>query len=312
MRGATVVTQTRVEPGREAAFTSWQAATSAVVAGFPGFMKQSVVPPAPPKQVDWVILQSFRDRQAAVAWLQSDTRRQRLEEAAGLLAGFDDVHVIDDEGAGVLPAPVSVVISTRLRPGQEAAYRTWERRIAAAQAQAPGFQGYRLEPPIPGVQADWVAILRFDTDAHLQGWMDAPLRQKLLQQAAAFTDAFHIRIVRTGFDQWFPSAAPGAPAAPMWQQNMLVLLMLYPVVFLFGLWVQTPLLMGRLGLSFPMALFVGNIVGVLLLNVLVPWISRRFDWWLNPRAGQAWQVRAAGTALVIGLYGVLLAAFKAV
>jgi len=157
-----------------------------------------------------------------------------------------------------------------------------------------------------------VAILRFDTDANLQAWMDAPLRQKLLQQAAAFTDAFHIRIVKTGFDQWFPPAAPGTPAAPMWQQNMLVLLMLYPVVFLFGLWVQTPLLMGRLGLSFPVALFAGNITGVLLLNFLVPCIGRRFNWWLNPRAGQAWQVRAAGTALVIGLYGVLLAAFKAV
>ncbi len=117
MRGATVVTQTRVGLGQETAFASWQAATSGIVAGFPGFVKQSVMPPAPPEQVDWVILQSFRDRAAAVAWLQSGARRQRLEEAAGLLAGFDDVHAIDDEGSGVLPAPVSVVISTRTRPG---------------------------------------------------------------------------------------------------------------------------------------------------------------------------------------------------
>jgi len=42
--------------------------------------------------------------------------------------------------------------------------------------------------------------------------------------------------------------------------------MLYPVVFLFGHYVQTPLLMGRIGLPFWAALFIGNIAGVVLLN----------------------------------------------
>ena len=77
------------------------------------------------------------------------------------------------------------MISTRIKPGQEAAYRQWEQRIAAAQARAPGFQGYRLEPPIPGVQDHWVVILRFDTDANLQAWLDSPERQKLLHEADA-------------------------------------------------------------------------------------------------------------------------------
>ena len=47
---------------------------------------------------------------------------------------------------------------------------------------------------------------------------------------------------------------------------MIVLLLLYPVVFLFGAWVQTPLLMERAGLPFWLALFIGNVVSVLLLN----------------------------------------------
>jgi antibiotic biosynthesis monooxygenase (ABM) superfamily enzyme len=307
--GTTIVTQTRVKPGEETAFTDWQAGTSAVVAGFPGFVRQSVMPPAPPEQVDWVILQSFQDREKAVAWLQSDARQQRLAGVAKLLAGFDDVHVISDDSSGVLPAPVSVVISTRIKPGQEAAYRRWEQRIAAAQSQAPGFQGYRLEPPIPGVQADWVAILRFDTDANLQVWMNAPVRQRLLQEAAGFTEAFHSRTVKTGFDQWFRLAANDTPGVAVWQQNMLVLLMLYPVVFLFGLWVQTPLLMGRLGLSFPVALFIGNVVSVLLLNFLVPWVSGRFEWWLRPAKAATARARIAGTLVVIGLYGLMLVIF---
>ena len=105
-----------------------------------------------------------------------------MQGAAPMLVGRDDVHIVNDGGAGVLPAPVSVVISTRIKPGQEAAYRAWEQRIAAAQSKAPGFQGYRFEPPIPGVQEDWLAILRFDSEANLQAWLDSPERQKLLQE----------------------------------------------------------------------------------------------------------------------------------
>ena len=69
--------------------------------------------------------------------------------------------------------------------------------------------------------------------------------------------------MRTGFDQWFPVAAAGTAPPAAWKQNMLVLLLLYPVVFLFGLLVQTPLLTGRAGLPFAVALFIGNVVSVL-------------------------------------------------
>jgi antibiotic biosynthesis monooxygenase (ABM) superfamily enzyme len=126
-----------------------------------------------------------------------------------MLVGRDDVHIVNDGDAGVLPSPASVVISTRIKPGQELAYRAWEQRIAAAQSKAPGFQGYRFDPPVPGVQDDWLAILRFDTETNLQAWLDSPERQKLLQDASPFTEEFHARIVRTGFDQWFPVPAGG-------------------------------------------------------------------------------------------------------
>ena len=170
------------------------------------------MPPSPPAQVDWVILQRFASTEAAVAWLNSAQRLKRVEDAAPMLVGSDDVHIVNDGGAGVLPSPVSAVISTRIKPGQEAAYRAWEQRIAAAQSKAKGFQGYRFEPPVPGVQEDWLAILRFDTEANLQAWLDSPERRKLLEDAKPFTEEFHARIARTGFDQWFPVPAGGRPS----------------------------------------------------------------------------------------------------
>jgi antibiotic biosynthesis monooxygenase (ABM) superfamily enzyme len=309
-RGVTIVTQTRVRPGDEKSFAAWQQDIGAAIACFPGFIEQTIMPPSPPTQLDWVILQRFTTSELAIAWLNSKERVERVAGAREMLIGLDDVHLVKDGASGVLPAPVSVVISTRIRPGGEAAYRAWEQRIAAAQSSAPGFQGYRFEPPIPNVQDDWLAILRFDSEANLQAWLDSPERHKLLDEAKAFTEEFHARIARTGFEQWFPASAGGAERPAAWKQNMLVLLMLYPVVFLFGTFVQTPLLSVRAGLPFATALFVGNAVSVLLLNFLVPWTSDRFAWWLRPAKGKKGLIEIAGAALVIALWAAMVVAFS--
>ncbi|HXO91547.1 MAG TPA: antibiotic biosynthesis monooxygenase [Stellaceae bacterium] len=306
----TLVTQTRVREGMAEQFGQWQSTISAAAAEFPGFITQSVLPPNPPLQVDWVIQQRFANVDAASAWLRSERRTRLLDAGQPMLAGHDDVHLVRDSTTGVRPAPVSAVISSRVRPGQEAAFRAWEQRIAIAQAKSAGFQGYRFEPPIPGVQDDWLAILRFDTERNLQAWLDSPERKKLLQEAAPFLEEFHARVVRTGFEQWFPSAADGTSAPAVWKMNMLVLLLLYPIVFLFGAWVQTPLLMGKGGLPFWLALFIGNVVSVLLLNWLVPWTSRGFGWWLAPTRNAGGRTSLAGAGLIVLLYAGWLLLFS--
>jgi uncharacterized protein len=307
-RGVTIVTQTRVRPGDEDAFREWQKDTSESVDRFPGFVEQTVMPPSPPAQLDWVILQRFTDAPAASAWLNSKERLERVASAEPMLIGRDDVHLVRDGESGVLPSPVSAVISTRIKPGCEAAYRAWERRIAAAQAKSPGFQGYRFEPPVAGVQEDWLAILRFDSEANLQAWLDSPERQRLLEEAKPFTEEFHARIARSGFDQWF--RLPSGPMPAVWKQNMIVLLLLYPIVFLFSYFVQTPILLGKVGLAFAVALFVGNVVSTILLNYFVPWTSERLSWWLQPAGGNTRRIDIAGAMLVIALYAGLVLVFS--
>jgi uncharacterized protein len=303
----TIVTQTRARDESSQDFARWQSQISAAAAASPGFIEQSVLPPNPPSQADWVILQRFADVEAATAWLHSEQRLQLVSAAQPMLAGPVDLHLVRDSGAGILPAPVSAVISTRIKPGQEGAYRKWEQRIAAAQAKAAGFQGYRFEPPVPGVQDDWLAILRFDTEPHLQAWLESPARLKLLEEAAGFTEEYHARVVRTGFEQWF--AAGGSASAPAWKQIMVVLLLLYPVVFLFGIWVQNPFLIKAAKLPFPLALFIGNVVSVTLLNYLVPWVSRLLLWWLSPKAEKRVQIAFAGAVLILALYAACIGVF---
>jgi len=305
----TVVTQTRARDDKAVAFFAWQKNISEVVSRRPGFIKQTVIPPSPPVQLDWVILQRFADRDSALAWLNSADRKRLVAEAGDMLVGQDDVHLLRDDTQAAA-APVSAVISTRIKAGQEDAYRRWEQKIAVVQAQAPGFQGYRFEEPVPGVQDDWLAILKFDSEEHLQAWFDSPERKKLVDESADFTDEYHTRIVRTGFDQWFQvgGAQDHSPAA--WKQNMLVLMMLYPVVFLFSLIVAHPVLDMDLHLPFWLVLFIGNIASVLLLSRLVPWASRRLEWWLQPDAHDARRTNILGAGLVVAIYAICLAAFS--
>ena len=301
----TIITQTTVRPDSMAAFEVWQTETNRIIATFPGFLHQTLLPPSPPAQDYWVVLQRFSDSTTAIGWLNSPQRLERLTMVQPLLTGRADVHVVRGMADAPASAPVSAIMSTRVKPGCEPAYRAWEQKIAVAQTAAKGLVGYRFEPPIPGVQADWLTILRFDTQDNLQLWLDSPIRRQILAEAEPLTEGFDYRITRSGFDQWFPIAAANGSAPPVWKQNMVVLLMLFPVVFLFGHFVQVPILQGRLGIPFAVALLVGNAVSIGLLNWLVPWASNRFRWWLSPAAAS--HARTVTGAAIIGLVLTVLA-----
>ena len=305
----TIVTQTRVDPAHDGDFGRWQQRVTDTVAGFPGFIDHRVMPPAPPLQADWVIVQRFASVEAAKAWLGSRERQQLLDQVYPWLVGQDDIHLIEGDDSAPQSSSVSAVISTKIEPGQEDAYKAWSHRIAAAQAHYPGFQGFKINPPIPGVQDDWVTILQFDSEPHLNAWLTSPERQKLLQEASAFTSETHARTVRSGFSQWF-QVSGGAAHAPAWKQNMLTLSMLYPVVFLFGFFVQTPLLVRTWGWPFWLALFVGNVASVTILNWLVPWIVKRFAWWLQPAGTNTERQNLVGAAAVVAIYALSLLIFS--
>jgi antibiotic biosynthesis monooxygenase (ABM) superfamily enzyme len=297
-RSVSIVTQTRVRPEHNEEFARWQGETSSAISRFPGFLEQQLLPPNPPLQVDWVILQRFASLVDAQRWLGSAERQKRIAGAAQMLVGQDDVHIVQDEAEGIRPAPVSTIISTRVKPGKEAEYRAWVRRIAAEQSKAPGLQGYRFEPPVPGVQQHFIAILRFDTEANLRAWLESPVRQALLKEAEPLTEETHARIASSGFEQWFRDASPGDAPLPVWKMDMLVLLMLYPIVMLFGYFIGTPLLDRELHLPFAVSLFLGNIASVFLTGFLVPWIAGRFGWWLRPAPGRELRTNLLGAAFI--------------
>ena len=106
----TLVTQTRVTPEHAADFAKWQQRVNDAISEFPGFVDHQIIPPDPPAQVDWVIVQKFASLDAARAWLGSVQRERLLADIQGWLVGQDDIHIVTGD-----PPPrsssVSAVIS---------------------------------------------------------------------------------------------------------------------------------------------------------------------------------------------------------
>jgi hypothetical protein len=93
--------------------------------------------------------------------------------------------------------------------------------------------------------------------------------------------------------------------------DMVVLLLLYPIVFLWGFYIGTPLLADRLHLPFAVSLFIGNIFSVALTGFLVPWTANHpLAWWLRPKnPRQALGVHLLGAAIVCAIYAGCVWAF---
>ena len=306
-RVATAVTTVRVRQGEEGAFAGWLTELNKTVATYPGYISAVVIPPVPPLQADWVMVQRFQTLEQLRAWLDSDERRSLLDKSTSLLVDEGTTNVIEGTSTDTSPHDmVTEIITVSVKPGMEEAYREWVDRIRQMEARFPGYQGLQLQPPIPGLQDDWVSLLRFDTSEHLNAWLESDARHAALREVEPFIDQREQQVA-TAFSGWFTFGdVPGQQAPPNWKQAMVVLLTLFPVVMLELLYLS-PLLRS---LNLSVATFIGNLFSVAALTwLLVPWANRAFDWWLRPTPKNSPRTEAAGVSLIIGLYAISVVVF---
>jgi antibiotic biosynthesis monooxygenase (ABM) superfamily enzyme len=303
---ATAVTTVRVRRGEEGAFAGWLTQVNEIVATFPGYISAVVMPPVPPSQSDWVMVQRFRTLEQLRAWLDSDERRSLLDKSASLLVDEGTTNVIEGQTAELSPHDmVTEIITVSVKPGKEEAYHAWVDRIRQIEANFPGYRGLQLQPPIPGLQDDWVSLLRFDSSEHLNAWLESDARRAALREVEPFIDRSEQQVA-TAFSGWFTFGDAPDQVPSNWKQAMVVLLALFPVVMLELLYLSPQLR----SLNLAVATFIGNLLSVAALTwLLVPWVNRAFGWWLRPKANPSLSVEAAGVALIVCLYALSVVVF---
>lgn len=299
----TLVAQIRVKPGKEEAFSLWLEKVTKALEIFPGFISRNIIPPNLPIQKDWVIMHQFVSTDVAKAWLQSQERQELIKQAIPSLMSETDVYLFDANKKKIQDNIATAVISHLVKPEHEKEFLNWHTQIASVQSKFPGFIGYKLQRPHPGIHDTWVTVLSFDTNEHLENWLKSNERKSLLKEAARFGKSIHIHKIYSGFDFWFTEDKAKRSVI---KENMLVLLTLYPVVFLYNKFIQPY----TLGTSAPLniALFIGNTFSTLVLAyITVPFLIKLFSWWLKD---SSFKTNILGAAIVISLYILLIYIFS--
>lgn len=291
-----LVSQTRVKPTKQSEFQEWLDQLQKEVAVFPGYISSEIRKPNPPVDIDWIIILYFASRDAAKAWLQSDERQSLIQKSLSLIVGVDNLYLMDENHHE--QATSTAILSTKVHEKDADKFLEWQSKIAPIQSKFAGFIGYKIEKPKPGVTNDWNAIITFDSDKHLEDWLNSTTRKQLLEELDAFSIENRVQKIHSGFGFWFDKDTRSQRL--IWKENMLVLLTLYPVVFLLS-YIQNYL--ARKGMPFWLGLFFSNAASTSILGwITTPWLMKHFDWWLHPQKGNQRNTTLLGITIVIALY----------
>lgn len=201
---------------------------------------------------------------------------------------------------------VTEVVFSKIHPGREQDYREWCERMEVEQARYPGYRGMFLEPPAEA-GGIWTTILRFETAAHLQKWLDAPERAAMLRESKAFIEHEHLARMPTSFPGWVPIDPATGKGPPNWKTAMLVLLGLFPIVLVLMKFLGQVLV--PIGVTNPsLATFCANVISVSITSfVTMPLFVKWFNWWLFP--GEVPYATAKGVGLLVAVYALEILVF---
>lgn len=175
------------------------------------------------------------------------------------------------------PGAVTVLVTRRIKPGQEAAYEKLMHDIMRAAAEFPGHLGAQLVRPDeqPGSEPGlYHVVFAFDSPQHLQAWQDSPARSLGLAALEPLV-AGPAQTQMIGLANWFMSSSQQPP--PRWKVAIMSWLGIFPTVLVLFLllgetlaqWPLVPRVMTLTGL---VVLIMTWIVAPQLTRILKPWL----------------------------------------
>jgi uncharacterized protein len=123
----------------------------------------------------------------------------------------------------------TVVITHRVREDKHRDYERWLDEIAPVCKASPGHLDWQIVRPIAGLTETYTVVIRFDTRAHLQAWMESPARSRLLERVQPLVSQKEVHI-SSGLDFWFTPGDAKAGVPVRWKQYLVTWSAIYPLV----------------------------------------------------------------------------------
>ncbi|WP_418141213.1 antibiotic biosynthesis monooxygenase [Marinobacter sp. MA] len=178
-------------------------------------------------------------------------------------------------------APLTVVVSRRVRKGQQEAFEALSSQMTERASRFLGYLGTAMFRPASPDDPEYRIVFKFRDRETLTAWEESEERAELLEQIESLLVQPSEREVTSGIVTWFtlPGQNPVQPP-PKWKMTIVSWLALYPAVTLvfviFGdLLAQVPLLLRTM--------IVTIVVMGLMSYVLMPRMTKWFAFWLFPR-----------------------------
>jgi antibiotic biosynthesis monooxygenase (ABM) superfamily enzyme len=105
------------------------------------------------------------------------------------------------------PQPATAIASHLVRADKTDEYFKTQTEITDAARKFPGFVGTEVLSPIAGLQAEWVAIFRLESNQAMKKWLDSPERARLAARIeACLSEPSHMLLLASDEDAEPPVA----------------------------------------------------------------------------------------------------------
>jgi len=174
----------------------------------------------------------------------------------------------------------TVVLSRRIKQGQEEAFLAWAEGFHEVMATYPGHLSGQAVPPVEGAQPEWVFVYTFDRPQNLRTWLESEDRHVWLAKADAMVESQGPAQLISGLEQLFGLLPPDvAPPPPVWKVATSVVAGLFPITIINFLFLA-PLLKP---LPLVLRAFLATVIVVILMTwVVMPGVTRLLKPWLYP------------------------------
>ncbi len=175
----------------------------------------------------------------------------------------------------------TVVITHRVKHGHQNAYEAWLNEISPICRQSAGHLDVQIIRPIDGVTTTYTVIIRYDTQEHLQMWLNSRERKALIERVREHLVTDDDFFIRSGLDFWFTPDGAEAKVPMRWKQFLVTWSAIYPLVLIIPLLILPLLrLAGIPGGHYWDTLIMTGVVVSLMVYVVMPQYTKLIQHWL--------------------------------
>lgn len=177
---------------------------------------------------------------------------------------------------------VTLVVKHRIKPGLEADYEAWLRRIVRIAGERPGHLGVDVVRGKQDGLALFTCVLRYRSTDDLERWLDSPQRKALIDEAAPMLADGDQTEIGAANEFWFTPLADSAARPPRWKQAVVTLCVILPLTLLVPIVWGPVLRLHPLLSNYVVSTFLVTVtIVVLVVYLLMPAATRLFAPWLE-------------------------------